>query len=63
MKTRKLNHQEEDVLATLISDAVTDALVRTSAIADVMTVDCQTVRALFAEAFENNMGDHSTRRY
>lgn len=63
MAKRKLNNQEEDVLASLIADAVTDALVRTSAIADVMTVDCQTVRALFAEAFLNNVERFPTRRY
>lgn len=61
MKTRKLKNQEEDVLAALIAAAVVDALEKTSAIADLMKVDCQTVRALFAEAFENNMDVHSTR--
>lgn len=55
MEKRMLNSQEEDVLASLIADVVTDALVRTRAIADVMEVDCQTVRELFTEAFLNNM--------
>lgn len=63
MAKRKLNNREEDVLASLIADAVTDALVRTSAIADVMTVDCQSVRALFAEAFFNSVEKFVPRRY
>ena len=62
-KREKLNNREEDVLASLIADAVTDALVRTSAIADVMMVDCQSVRALFAEAFLNNVEKFVPRRY
>lgn len=63
MKMRKLNNQEEDVLAGLIAAAVVNALEKTSAIADVMAVDCQSVRALFAEAFLNNVEKLPTRRY
>lgn len=63
MKTRKLNNQEEDVLAALIAAAVVDALKKTSAIADLMKADCQTVRALFAEAFLNNVEKFVPRRY
>lgn len=63
MANRKQKSQETDVLASLIADAVTDALIRTSAIADVMSVDCQSVRALFAEAFLNNVEKFPTRRY
>jgi hypothetical protein len=61
MKTRKLNNQEADVLAVLLAAAVVDALEKTSAIADLMKVDCQTVRAVFAEAVENIMDGHSTK--
>lgn len=63
MKTRKLNNQDEDVLADLIAVAVVDALEKTSVIADLMKVDCQTVRALFAEAFLNNVEKFVPRRY
>ena len=63
MEMRKLESQEKDVLADLIAAAVVDALEKTSAIADLMKVDCQTVRALFAEAFLNNVEKFVPRRY
>lgn len=55
MKTRKLNNQEKDIFASLVAKAVTEALDETSVIADLMKVDCKTVRVFFAEAFVNNI--------
>lgn len=55
MKMRKLNNQEKDIFTSLVAKAVTEALDETSVIADLMKVDCKTVRVLFAEAFVNNM--------
>lgn len=52
---RKLNSQEKDIFTTLLANAVTRALDETSEIADLMKVECKTVRVLFAEAFVNNM--------
>lgn len=55
MEMRKLNSQEKDIITTLLANAVTRALDETSEIADLMKVECKTVRVLFAEAFVNNM--------
>lgn len=55
MEMRKLNNQEKDIFASLVAKAVTEALEETSVIADLMKVECKTVRVLFAEAFVNNM--------
>lgn len=55
MEMRKLNSQEKDIFTTLLATAVTRALDETSEIADLMKVECKTVRVLFAEAFVNNM--------
>lgn len=55
MEMRKLNSQEKDIFTSLLANAVTRALDETSEIADLMKVECKTVRVLFAEAFVNNM--------
>lgn len=55
MEMRKLNSQEKDIFTALLANAVTRALDETSEIADLMEVECKTIRVLFAEAFVNNM--------
>jgi hypothetical protein len=55
MEMRKLNSQEKDIFTALLANAVTRALDETSEIADLMKVECKTIRVLFAEAFVNNM--------
>lgn len=55
MEMRKLNSQEKDIFTALLANAVTQALDETSEIADLMKVECKTIRVLFAEAFVNNM--------
>lgn len=55
MEMRKLNSQEKDIFTALLANAVTLALDETSEIADLMKVECKTIRVLFAEAFVNNM--------
>lgn len=55
MEMRKLNSQEKDIFTALLANAVTRALDETSEIADMMKVECKTIRVLFAEAFVNNM--------
>lgn len=55
MEMRKLNSQEKDIFTALLAKAVTRALDETSEIADLMKVECKTIRVLFAEAFVNNM--------
>lgn len=55
MENRKLNSQEREIFASLIANIVSEVLDWTAIIANMMKVDCQTVRVLFAEAFVNNM--------
>lgn len=55
MEMRKLNSQEKDIFTALLATAVKRALDETSEIADLMKVECKTIRVLFAEAFVNNM--------
>ena len=55
MEMRKLNSQEKDIFTALLANAVTRALDETSEIADLLKVECKTIRVLFAEAFVNNM--------
>lgn len=55
MEMRKLNSQEKDIFTALLANTVTRALDETSEIADLMKVECKTIRVLFAEAFVNNM--------
>lgn len=55
MEMRKLNSQEKDIFTALLANAVTRALDEPSEIADLMKVECKTIRVLFAEAFVNNM--------
>lgn len=55
MENRKLNSQEREIFASLIANIVSEVLDWMAIIANMMKVDCQTVRVLFAEAFVNNM--------
>lgn len=56
MKFRNARKQKKnETISDLIDYAVVEALTDTAAIADVMQVDCQMVRLLFAKAFVDNL--------
>lgn len=56
MKFRNARKQKKnETISDLIAYAVVEALTDTAAIADVMQVDCQMVRSLFAKAFVANL--------